>query len=259
MGNIRHERTGHVITIVMDREERRNAFTTEMFADLADALRGHDADPEVRCVVLTGAGTAFSAGLDLAEAADSSQRLATLAFDFDLGASPVVVLQRMTTPVVAAINGPAAGYGVGLALNADIRVMARKARLVPPTKRNLVPESGDTYLLPRLAGWEQAARFFFLGEDLDGAAAHAAGIVSELAETSDACKERAADLAASIAAMPPLGVQAAKRLMRAGRSDAYEEHVSRVLLQLIPLFGTRDFAEAAAAFLEKRPPEFIGE
>jgi enoyl-CoA hydratase/carnithine racemase len=259
MGSIRYERSGHVVTITMDREERRNAFTAEMFDELADGLRAHDADPEVRCVVLTGAGAAFSAGLDLVEAAAATQRLATLAFDFDLDASPVVVLQRMSTPVVAAINGPAAGYGVGLALNADIRVMARTARLVPPTKRNLVPESGDTYLLPRLAGWERAARFFLLGEDLDGEAARAAGIVSEVVETSGACKERAAALAASIAAMPPLGVQAAKRPMRAGRSDTYEDHVARVLLQLVPLFGTRDFAESVAAFLEKRPPEFTGE
>lgn len=259
MSNIRHERNGHVVTVIMDREDRRNAFTAEMFDDLADGLRAHDADPEVRCIVLTGAGTAFSAGLDLAEVTAYSEPLDTLAFDFDLDGSPVVVMHRMVTPVVAAINGPAAGYAVGLALNADIRVMARTARLVPPTKRNLVPESGDTYLLPRLAGWERAARFFFMGEDLDGEAAHAAGIVSELTDSSQACKERAATLAESIAAMPPLGVQAAKRLMRAGRTDAYEEHISRVLLQLIPLFRTRDFAEAVGAFLEKRPAEFTGE
>jgi enoyl-CoA hydratase/carnithine racemase len=259
MSHIRVERHGHVATITLDREERRNAFTVEMFDALADGLRDCDADPEIRCVVLTGSGAAFSAGLDLVEAAAYSERLDTLAFDFDLDGSPIVVMHRMATPVIAAVNGPAAGYAVGLALNADIRVMARTARLVPPTKRNLVPESGDTYLLPRLAGWERAARFFFMGEDLDGEAAHSAGIVSELTDTSHACKERAAALAESIAAMPPLGVQAAKRLMRAGRTDAYEEHISRVLLQLIPLFRTRDFAEAVGAFFEKRPAEFTGE
>ncbi len=259
MTHIRHELHGHVATINLDREERRNAFTPGMFDDLAARLRACDGDPEVRCIVLTGAGTAFSAGLDLVEAAGASQRLDTLAFDFDPDESPVVVMQRMATPVVAAVNGPAAGYGVGLALNADIRVMARTARLVPPTKRSLVPESGDTYLLPRLAGWEQAARFFFLGEDLDAEAAFAAGIVSELADSSDGAKERASQLAGRIAAMPPLAVQAAKRLMRAGRTDGYEEHVGRVLLQLIPLFRTRDFTEAVGAFLEKRPPQFTGE
>ena len=89
------------------------------------------------------------------------------------------------TPIVAAINGAAAGYGVGLALNADIRVMARRARFVPPTRRALVPESGDTFLLPRLAGWERAARFYFLGEDLSAEAALAAGVVSEVADDGD--------------------------------------------------------------------------
>lgn len=259
MSHIREERRAPVVTLTIDREQRRNAFTVEMFDDLADRLTACDADPGVRCVVITGAGEAFSAGLDLVEAAASSERLDTLPFDFDADRSPAVVMQRMSTPVVAAVNGPAAGYAVGLALNADIRVMARTARLVPPTRRGLVPESGDTYLLPRLAGWERAARFFLLGEELDGDAALAAGVVSEIADSSDAAKQRAAELAAEISAMPPLAVQAAKRLMRAGRTDGYEEHVARVLLQLVPLLRTRDFAEAVGAFLEKRTPEFTGE
>ncbi|MBU1864907.1 MAG: enoyl-CoA hydratase/isomerase family protein, partial [Actinobacteria bacterium] len=181
------------------------------------------------------------------------------AFGFDPQTAPVVVMQQIDTPVVAAVNGPAAGYGVGIALNADIRVMSKTARFVSATTRNLVPESGDTYLLPRLVGWEQAARFYFLGEDLGAEAALAAGMVSEIAEDSDAAKARAGELAARIAGMPPLALQAAKRMMRAGRSDGYTEHVERVLQQLLPMFRTKDFAEAVAAFLAKRPPEFTGE
>jgi enoyl-CoA hydratase/carnithine racemase len=248
----------HVATIMLDRPERRNAFTPDMFDLLADALLEAEADAAVRSVVLTGAGDAFSAGLDLVAAAEQRHLLETLAFDFDADRSPVVVLQRMDTPVIAAVNGPAAGYAVGLALNADIRVMAEGARFVPATKRGIVPESGDTYLLPRLAGWEQAARFFFLGDDVDAAGALAGGLVSELAADADATRARAAELAARVAAMPPLAVAAAKRLMRAGRTDAYDEHVRRVLLQVVPLFGTADFAEAVAAFLEKRDPTFTG-
>ena len=249
----------HVATITMNRPERKNAFTVEMFDILGDALRQAAADSQVRCIVLTGTGDAFSSGLDLIEAAGQADRLDRVAFTFDSERSPAIILQQIDVPVIAAINGPAAGYAVGMAINADIRVMARTARLVPATKRNLLPESGDTWLLPRLVGWERAARFYFLGEDLSGEQALAAGVVSELAADSDATRHRAAVLAGQIAAMPPQAVQAAKRLMRAGRTDGYPEHIHRALLQLLPMFRTKDFAEAVAAFLEKRPPQFTGE
>lgn len=259
MPDILSEIADHIATITFNRPERKNAFTVAMFDTLGDLLLEVSADPAVRCIVLTGAGDAFSSGLDLVEAAGQVDRLDRIAFTFEAGRSPAVVLQQIEIPVVAAINGPAAGYAVGMAINADIRVMARTARLVPATKRNLLPESGDTWLLPRLVGWEQAARFYFLGEDMTGEQALAAGVVGELAEDAEATKRRAAELAGRIAAMPPQAVQAAKRLMRAGRSDAYPEHVHRALLQLLPMFRTRDFAEATAAFFEKREPRFTGE
>ncbi|HSR15125.1 MAG TPA: enoyl-CoA hydratase/isomerase family protein [Gemmatimonadales bacterium] len=259
MSEVLYRSEGAVATITLNRPERRNALTEGMFTELAAGLRRAEADPGVRCIVITGAGEAFSAGLDLVAAMGALDRLEKLAFEFHPHHEPIVVMQEIDTPVVAALNGPAAGYAVGIALNADIRVMARNARLVPATKRNLVPESGDTYLLPRLVGWERAARFYFLGDDLGGEEALAAGMVSELADDSDATKARARELAEQVAAMPPLGVQAAKRMMRAGRSDEYPAHVQRVLLQLLPLFRTKDFAEAVAAFLEKRPADFSGE
>lgn len=249
----------YVATITFNRPERKNAFTMEMFETLGAMVREAASDRTVRCIILTGAGDAFSSGLDLVEAARQVERLDTLAFDFDPDTTAAIGLQRIDTPVVAAINGPAAGYAVGMAINADIRVMARTARLVPATKRNLLPESGDTWLLPRLVGWEQAARFYFLGEDLTADDALAAGVVSEVAADSEATKARALEIARQIAAMPPQAVQAAKRLMRAGRSDEYPEHVHRALLQLLPMFGTNDFAEAMAAFFEKRAPHFTGE
>jgi enoyl-CoA hydratase/carnithine racemase len=232
-----------VATITLNRPERRNALTLPMLDHLAEVVRAADADPQVRAIVLTGAEEGFCAGLDLVEAAARGPE----AID-ELGAAyrperiPVLAMHAADTPIVAAVNGAAAGYGVGLALNADIRVMARSARFVPP----------------RLAGWEVAARFYFLGEDLSAEAALAAGVVSEVVEGADACRMRAAELAARIAAMPPLAVQAAKRMMRAALSDVYLDHVPRVLLQLLPLFRSADFIEATAAFLEKRPPTFTG-
>lgn len=259
MPDLLYDVVDHVATITFNRPERRNAFTVEMFDRMGDLLREAAANLDVRCIVLTGAGDAFSAGLDFVEAAQQMDRLDRIAFTFQPERSPAIILQQLEVPVIAAINGAAAGYAVGVAINADIRVMARTARLVPATKRNLLPESGDTWLLPRLVGWEQAARFYFLGEDITGEQALAAGIVSELADGSDAAKTRAGELAAQIVAMPPQAVRAAKRLMRAGRSDEYPEHVQRALLQLLPMFRTRDFQEAVAAFFEKRPPRFTGE
>lgn len=259
MPDILYSVAEHVATITLNRPERKNAFTIEMFDTLGDLLRDAAGDREVRCIVLTGSDDAFSAGLDLTEASGQMDRLDELAFTFDPQRSPAVILQQLEIPVIAAVNGAAAGYAVGMAINADIRVMAKSARFVPATKRNLLPESGDTWLLPRLVGWEQAARFYFLGEDMTGEQALAAGVVSELAEDSDATKARAAELAAQIAAMPPLAIRAAKRLMRAGRTDEYPEHVQRALLQLLPMFRTKDFAEAVGAFFEKREPRFTGE
>jgi len=257
--DILYETADHVATITFNRPERRNAFTVDMFDRLGDLLREAAGDPGTRCIVMTGTGDAFSAGLDLIESAQQVDRLDRIAFTFQPERSPAIVLQEIEVPVIAAVNGPAAGYAVGMAINADIRVMAKTARLVPATKRNLLPESGDTWLLPRLVGWEQAARFYFLGEDMTGEQALAAGVVSELADDADATKQRAAALAAQVAAMPPQAVRAAKRLMRAGRTDDYGEHVHRALLQLLPMFRTKDFQEAVAAFFEKREPRFTGE
>lgn len=258
MTDLVYEVAGRVATITLNRPERRNALTVEMIEGLAGLVRQAEADAEVRAMVLTGAGDGFCAGLDLIEAASQGPALDAMAVGYRADRVPVIALHLADKPIVAAVNGPAAGYGVGLALNADLRVMARSARLVPPTRRGLVPESGDTFLLPRLAGWETAARFYFLGEEINAEQAKAAGIISELADDADACRTRAAELAGQIAEMPPLAVQAAKRMMRAALTDAYVDHIPRVLLQLIPLFRTADFAEAVSAFFAKRPATFTG-
>ena len=259
MSEVLYEVDAQVAVITLNRPERLNAITLEMLDLLTERLRQAESDPDVRCVLLTGSGRGFCAGLDLVEAAGQADRLDALAFEFDPQTAPVVVMQQIDTPVVAAINGPTAGYGVGIALNADIRVMSMTARFVSATTRNLVPESGDTYLLPRLIGWEQAARFYFLGDPIEADEALATGVVSEVAADADSARVRGRVLADRIAAMPPLAVQSAKRMMRAGLTDDYTEHVERVLQQLLPMFRTRDFGEAVAAFMEKRSPEFTGE
>lgn len=258
MADIEASVAGHIATITLNRPQQLNALTLSMLTGLHDAVWEAASNEEVRAIVLTGAGRGFCAGTDLVAMAAAAGEVASLATRFEPRQAPILALQAIDVPVVAAINGPAAGYGVGLALCADIRVMAADARLVPPTKRNLVPESGDTYLLPRLVGWEQAARFYFLGEEVEANEALRLGLVSEVADDAGATRRRAHELAARIAAMPPAGVQAAKRMLRAGREEPFADHVHHVLMQLLPLFQTEDFAEAVSAWQEKRTPRFSG-
>ena len=144
MPDVIYEVSAQVATITLNRPERRNALTLPMLDLLAEVVHTADADPEARVIVLTGAGEGFCAGLDLvAAAAQGPGAVDEIATSYRPERIPILAMHAADKPIVAAVNGAAAGYGVGLALNADIRVMARRARFVPPTRRALVPESGD--------------------------------------------------------------------------------------------------------------------
>jgi enoyl-CoA hydratase/carnithine racemase len=154
--------------------------------------------------------------------------------------------------------GSAAGYGLDLALGCDIRIMSEAAKLSAAfVARGVTPESGGTWLLPRLIGWSKAAELIFTGRVLGPEAALSLGLVSEIVPEAELL-DRAHALAAEIAANAPLAVQASKRMMRMGMDDAFDEHVHRVFLQLLPLLRTQDFREGMAAFMERRKPDFKG-
>ena len=209
-----------VATITLNRPERLNAITLAMLASLSAALREADLDREVRVVVLTGAGRGFCAGLDLKDTA--------------------------------------AGYGLDLALGCDIRIASSEAKLAAVfTRRGILPESGGSWLLPRLIGWARAAEVAFRGMTLSAAEALEMGLVNRVVEP-DELLPAANELAAEIAANAPLAVQATKRMMRLGLEETFEANVHHVFLQLLPLFQTEDFREGVRAFLEKRPAEFQG-
>lgn len=136
MSDVLYAVAGHVATITLNRPERRNALTLPMLDHLAEVVRGADADSEVRAIVLTGAGEGFCAGLDLVEAAARGpEEIDALGASYRPERIPVLAMHQADTPIVAAVNGAAAGYGVGLALNADLRVMTRSARFVPQIGR----------------------------------------------------------------------------------------------------------------------------
>jgi enoyl-CoA hydratase/carnithine racemase len=180
------------------------------------------------------------------------------ALRFDLAGSPPVVLHTTDKPVICALNGAAAGYGMDLALGCDIRIASATAKLAAVfTKRGILPESGGSWLLPRLIGWAKAAEVAFRGMTLSAEEALDMGLVNHVVEP-DRLVPFTREIATEIAANAPLAVQAAKRMMRLGLDESFEANVHHVLLQLLPLFQTDDFKEGVRSFLERRPGEFKG-
>jgi enoyl-CoA hydratase/carnithine racemase len=262
MPDLIYEKEGQVARITLNRPERLNAITFEMLEALTVALEDADRDRGVRAIVLTGAGRGFCSGLDLKDAAAGKGIGGGLAgggvAHFGTRHLPTTVLHEIDTPVVCAINGPAVGYGLDLALGCDIRLMSESAKLVPGfAKRGIVPESGGTWYLPRLVGWARACEIAFLGDDLSSDRALALGVVNAVVPAADLAQE-ATRWAEKIAANAPLAIAAMKRLFRHGLTEDFASHSHHVLMQLLTLFRSEDFKEALAAYSERRSPTFTG-
>jgi enoyl-CoA hydratase/carnithine racemase len=252
-----------IAVITLNRPDRMNAISGPMLTGLSELLLKANADPKVRVVILTGAGRAFCVGLDLVDATQGSgigseTQASTPSVNLDLRTAPPTVLFNLDKPTICALNGAAAGYGLDTALGCDIRIMAEGAKLAAAfVKRGVVPESGGTWLLPRLVGWSKAAELIFTGRTLSAADSLALGLASEVVP-ADQLMARARAVAAEIAANAPLAVQSAKRLMRMGMEETFNDHVHHVYLQFLQLVRTQDFREGMTSFLEKRPADFKG-
>ncbi len=263
--DVLYDVSDHIATITLNRPERMNTISGPMLDQLTDHLLAADADPNVRVVILTGTGRAFCAGLDLTHVGKQGGSSLMMeggagatATTIDLKHTPPTVLFNMNTPTICALNGSAAGYGMDTALGCDIRVMAEGAKMAAAfTKRGILPESGGTWFLPRLLGWSKAAELIFTGRTLSAAECKAMGLVSEVAPDAE-LMARARAIAAEIAANAPLAVQAAKRMMRIGMEETFNDHVHHVFLQLLPLMRSEDAREGMRAFMEKRAPVFQG-
>jgi len=259
------EKQQGIARVTLNRPERRNAISVAMLEQLTAALQDAERDRDVRVIVLTGAGAGFCSGLDLKDAAEGRGIGGDALGGAGSGANhigtrdlPTVVLHQLDTPVICALNGAAAGYGLDLALGCDIRLMSDAAKLVPGfAKRGVIPESGGTWYLPRLVGWARACEIGFLGDDLDPARSLELGLVNAVVP-ADRLLEEAGRWAAKIADNAPLAIKAMKRLYRHGLSEDFEAHSHHVLMQLLALFRSQDFREGIAAFVEKRDPRFEG-
>jgi enoyl-CoA hydratase/carnithine racemase len=260
-----YEVADHIATITLNAPGRMNTISGAMLDDLTEALLRADRAREVRCIVLTGAGKAFCAGLDMAAQAgaakgslgglDSGEGIPG---ELDLRATPPTVLHNLDTPVVCALNGGAAGYGLDIALGCDIRIAAESAKLNPGfAKRGILPESGGTWLLPRIVGYAKAAEIAFTGRTLSAAEALELGLVNHVV-ANEHFGEAVREMAGEIAANAPLAVRAIKRMMRAAETETFDQNVHHVFLQLLPLLRTDDFREGVSAYMEKRSPKFTG-
>jgi len=254
---LRVEVEGPVATLTLDRPEALNALTVPVKVALREALESIADDRAVRAVILTGAGRAFCAGQDLAERAQPDA--APLDIEVRERYNPIVrLLRSMGQPVIAAVNGVAAGAGASLAFACDLRIASESARFMLAFGRiGLVPDSGASWFLPRLVGPAKAAELALLNDPIEAADALRLGLVSKVVAADELLPEARA-LAARLADGAPLAMSLTKQLL--GRSlaiDLDEALEGEAKLQGIA-GASADHAEGLAAFREKRPPRFTG-
>jgi 2-(1,2-epoxy-1,2-dihydrophenyl)acetyl-CoA isomerase len=246
--------------LTLDRPERLNAFTVEMHEEVREALARVAAERAVRVLILSGAGRAFCAGQDLTDrAAGAAGGAIDLGHSLERYYGPLVLaLRSLSVPVVAAVNGVAAGAGANIALACDIVVAARSAFFIQSFARlGLIPDCGGTWLLPHLAGSARALGLALLGERLGAQQAAEWGLIWRCVEDSE-LSAVIEDLAQRLVEAAPAAVARTKQAIHGAGSRTLEQQLEVERDMQRELGGTADFAEGVAAFLQKRPPRFTG-
>ncbi len=264
MSALLFEKEGHIVTLTINRPDARNPLGEEgdgpLFAETAERI---NADRDVRCVILTGAGKAFSAGGNLKSMRERSGAFAgggaAIRERYRHGIHRMVrAIWEIEVPLIAAVNGAAIGLGNDVACLADMRIAADSAIFGATfLKVGLVPGDGGAWILPRTIGMARAAELFFTGDTIDAATALSWGLVSKVV-AGDQLMAEAKSLAARVCRQPPDVLRMTKKLMREGMGASFDAimEMSAAMQSLAHL--TSDHAEAVAAFFEKRAPEFKG-
>ncbi len=249
-----------VRTLTLDRPEKLNAVNGALASSLSSAVADAAAEDAVRVVVVTGAGRGFCAGLDLSEppTLPSSTRVERLD-PFAWVGTWVRNVVHCEKPVIAAVNGAAAGAGFGLALACDLRIIAASTRMTAGyVRRGLSPDAGVSYFLPRHVGLARASDILLTGRDVDAEEAARIGLATEIV-ADDAFVERVRAYAAQLATGAPIAHALTKRLLARSLDTELDAVLRDELVSIKQCFATRDVAEAIAAFREKRRPLFRGE
>jgi 2-(1,2-epoxy-1,2-dihydrophenyl)acetyl-CoA isomerase len=252
---IRVEHADGVTTITLNRPESLNALNAPMRRELLSAFKGLARDDAVRAVVLTGEGRGFCSGADLRGGSGEREFRRVLTTEYN----PLIrAIRELPRPVVAAVNGVAAGAGVSLALACDLVLAAEDARFIQAfVKIGLVPDSGSTRTLVRTLGRHRAAQLIFSGEPLSAQDAHAAGLVNRVLPAGELAAA-ARDEARRLAAAPTRAIAYAKRLINAAEDADLDAQLAAEAAYQELAGRTEDHAEGVAAFGEKREPRFLG-
>jgi 2-(1,2-epoxy-1,2-dihydrophenyl)acetyl-CoA isomerase len=247
---------GPIARITLNRPDRLNSFTAAMHAELRDAL---DSLGDARVVVLTGAGPGFCAGQDLNDRAVAPGEAVDLGETVEACWNPLIrKLTSLPQPVIARVNGVAAGAGANIAIACDIVVAAKSARFIQSFSAiGLIPDSGGTWHLPRLVGQARALGLALTGEPLPAEQAADWGLIWKAVE-DDALDAEVDAIATKLAALPPLGLAAIKEMIRSSWQYSLDEELERQAGAMRRLGFTNDYREGVAAFLEKREAKFTG-
>lgn len=257
MSSILFEVADSIAFITLNRPDKLNSFTREMALEMQARL-DDCRDAAIRCVYITGAGKGFSAGQDLAEVMDPNgpgmQRILSEQYN------PLVTrIRKLEKPVVAAVNGVAAGAGANIALCCDIVVASESASFIQAfSKIGLIPDSGGTHTLPRLIGWQKASALMMLGEKVPATEAERMGMIYKVFP-NDQLEVESKNIARQLASMPTKGLAYTKQVLSLSFTTTFEEQLQDEDVYQQKAARTMDYKEGVAAFMEKRKPVFKGE